>query len=322
MASPYAIRIVGDPVLRQRVGRGDRHRRAPRASSATTCSRRCTTRPAWGSQRRRSGVQKRFFVYDLGAGDGGQVLINPVMTESDGEWEFHEGCLSVPGMSLRHRAPQAASTSPGSISTATTSSFEADELFARLIQHELDHLDGVLLLEHLDDEQRREAKKALRERAMAAIRPTCPEDPSEPPLARSVSLSAHHGWRPREARLPRAPPRSPWRRSAALHAAGHEIVAGRVRARQAPGPRGAPAPSPVKAAALELGLEVTDDPDDRARPRRRAGRGGGLRPAPAAPPAGGAAHGEPALLPVAPLAGCCAGRAGHPRRRRRSPGCA
>ena len=46
-------------------------------------------------------------------------------------------------------------------------SFEADELLSRLFQHEMDHLDGVLLLEHLDDEQRKAAKKALREQSMA-----------------------------------------------------------------------------------------------------------------------------------------------------------
>ena len=52
-------------------------------------------------------------------------------------------------------------------------SFEADELLSRLFQHEMDHLDGVLLLEHLDDDQRKAAKKALREQAMAheAARP-------------------------------------------------------------------------------------------------------------------------------------------------------
>ena len=45
---------------------------------------------------------------------------------------------------------------------------EADELFSRLIQHEIDHLDGVLLLEHLDDDQRREALIELNERKVAA----------------------------------------------------------------------------------------------------------------------------------------------------------
>ncbi len=47
-------------------------------------------------------------------------------------------------------------------------SIEADELLARLFQHELDHLDGVLLLDRLDGDQRREAMKTLRERAVAS----------------------------------------------------------------------------------------------------------------------------------------------------------
>ena len=51
---------------------------------------------------------------------------------------------------------------------------EADELEARVFQHELDHLDGVLLLEHLDEDQRKEARKALREMALAGPRPSAP----------------------------------------------------------------------------------------------------------------------------------------------------
>jgi peptide deformylase len=46
-------------------------------------------------------------------------------------------------------------------------SFEADELLARLIQHELDHLDGVLLLDHLDEDQAKAAKKFVRELQMS-----------------------------------------------------------------------------------------------------------------------------------------------------------
>ncbi|HUS61425.1 MAG TPA: peptide deformylase, partial [Acidimicrobiales bacterium] len=45
-------------------------------------------------------------------------------------------------------------------------SIEADELLARLFQHELDHLDGVLLLEHLDDDDRKQALRELRRRAL------------------------------------------------------------------------------------------------------------------------------------------------------------
>jgi peptide deformylase len=46
-------------------------------------------------------------------------------------------------------------------------SFEADELLARMFQHEVDHLDGILLLERLDPEQAKEAKRVLRDRALA-----------------------------------------------------------------------------------------------------------------------------------------------------------
>ena len=46
-------------------------------------------------------------------------------------------------------------------------SIEADELKARLFQHEIDHLDGVLLVDHLDDEQRRDARSALNDLTMA-----------------------------------------------------------------------------------------------------------------------------------------------------------
>jgi len=165
MSSPYAIRIVGDPVLRQR------------SDDVTNIDERLVRlcddmlqtmydAPGLGLAAPQVGVQKRFFVYDLGAGDGGQVLINPVLTESDGEWEFFEGCLSVPGMHFDIVRPKLVYVS-GIDLDGNDVSFEGDELFARLIQHELDHLDGVLLLEHLDDEQRKEAKKALRERVMA-----------------------------------------------------------------------------------------------------------------------------------------------------------
>lgn len=164
MAAPYAIRIVGDPVLRQR------------AEEVTEIDGRLVKlcedmletmyeAPGLGLAAPQVGVQKRFFVYDIG--DGPDVLINPVVSESDGEWEYHEGCLSVPGMSFEIVRPKQVSVT-GVDLEGNEVAFEADELFARLIQHELDHLDGVLLLDHLDDEQRREAKRTLRERAMDA----------------------------------------------------------------------------------------------------------------------------------------------------------
>lgn len=165
MASPYAIRIVGDPVLRQRAEEvTDIDGRLVRL-----CEDMLETMyeaPGLGLAAPQVGVQKRFFVYDLGAGDGGQVLINPTITESDGEWEYYEGCLSVPGLGFDIVRPKQVHIT-GVDLDGNEVSIEADELLARLFQHELDHLDGVLLLDHLDDEQRKEAKRTLRRRAMA-----------------------------------------------------------------------------------------------------------------------------------------------------------
>jgi len=111
------------------------------------------------------GVQKRFFVYDVDENPG--VLINPKIIESDGEWVYEEGCLSVPGMSFEIVRPKQILVS-GVDLDGNDITVEADELFARLIQHEVDHLDGVLLLEHLDDDQRKEALKELADRRLAA----------------------------------------------------------------------------------------------------------------------------------------------------------
>lgn len=111
------------------------------------------------------GVQKRFFVYDYDDNPG--VLINPTITEADGEWVYEEGCLSVPGMSFEIVRPKTILVS-GVDLDGNEVTLEADELFSRLIQHEIDHLDGVLLLEHLDDDQRREALKELNDRKRKA----------------------------------------------------------------------------------------------------------------------------------------------------------
>lgn len=165
MASPYAIRIVGDPVLRQRAEEvTDIDSRLVRL-----CDDMLQTMyeaPGLGLAAPQVGVQKRFFVYDLGAGDGPQVLINPEITESDGEWEYYEGCLSVPGMAFDIVRPKTVHITGVDLEGREVS-VEADELLARLFQHELDHLDGVLLLDHLGEDQRKEAKKSLRKKVMA-----------------------------------------------------------------------------------------------------------------------------------------------------------
>ena len=82
------------------------------------------------------------------------VLANPEIAESDGEWTYNEGCLSVPELSWEIVRPRRIHLRAVDLD-GNEVSIEAEDLQARLFQHELDHLDGKMLLDYLDDDQRR-----------------------------------------------------------------------------------------------------------------------------------------------------------------------
>ncbi len=160
-AQPFAIRIVGDSVLRQKTPEmtdidGALVDVVQRMFEAMYAA------PGIGLAAPQVGLRQRFFVYDLPDDPGQRVLINPVITGSDGEWTYDEGCLSVPGQYFEITRPKQIEVS-GRDLDGNEVSFEADELLARLVQHELDHLDGVLLLDHPDADQAKAAKKHVRE---------------------------------------------------------------------------------------------------------------------------------------------------------------
>lgn len=161
--APYAIRLYGDPVLRQRASEVVNIDGAL-ARLATDMLTTMYEAPGLGLAAPQVGVQKRLFVYDVG--DGPNVMVNPEIVESDGEWNYEEGCLSVPGLTWEIVRPNAVHVR-GFDLDGNELSIEADELAGRMFQHELDHLDGVLLIERLDDEQRKAARKTLRELALA-----------------------------------------------------------------------------------------------------------------------------------------------------------
>ena len=122
------------------------------------------------------GVGKRVFVYDLDPEERSQqqVLINPRIVESHGEWTYEEGCLSIPGLAFEIVRPKEVHL-VGIDLDGNEVSVEADELTARLFQHELDHLDGVLMTERMDADTKKQALKeirAMRERLDAGERET------------------------------------------------------------------------------------------------------------------------------------------------------
>lgn len=164
MTAPYEIRVIGDPVLRRRADEvADVDDRLVRLVDDMVHTMYAA--PGVGLAAPQIGVEKRLFVYDVG--DGPQTIINPEIRGSDGEWVFEEGCLSVPGLSWEIVRPKVVHL-VGYDLDGNEVSFEADEYLGRVFQHELDHLDGILLIERLDDDTRKAALRTLRERALAA----------------------------------------------------------------------------------------------------------------------------------------------------------
>lgn len=171
--APYSIRLFGDPVLKQRASEvTDIDGGVVRMVDAMFDTLYGTD-SGIGLAAPQVGIQKRLFVYDVD--DGPRVLVNPRIIESEGEWAYQEGCLSLPDVFFEIVRPKQIHL-VGLDLDGNEVSIEADELLARLFQHELDHLDGVLMLEHLDDAQRKEALRILRERTAPAPPAPAPAD--------------------------------------------------------------------------------------------------------------------------------------------------
>lgn len=149
----HEIRIFGDPVLKSE------------AAEVTEIDGKIFTltdemlqvmydAPGLGLAAPQIGIQKQIFVYDIG--DGPQKIINPRIAESGGEWLYEEGCLSIPGLYVEMLRPKDV-LMVGLDIDGNEVQVEATDLEARLFQHELDHLHGVLMFERMTPEQRKES---------------------------------------------------------------------------------------------------------------------------------------------------------------------
>jgi peptide deformylase len=95
------------------------------------------------------------------------VLVNPVVEEAAETTEKElEGCLSIPGIQVEVERPTAITVS-GQDASGSPLKIEASGLLARILQHEIDHLDGVLILDRTDRESRKAAMREMRERLLA-----------------------------------------------------------------------------------------------------------------------------------------------------------
>jgi peptide deformylase len=95
------------------------------------------------------------------------VIVNPVVEETAETTEkVVEGCLSIPGIQVEVERPTGLTVS-GRDASGAPLRLEASGLLARIFQHEMDHLDGVLILDRTDRESRKAAMREMRERLLA-----------------------------------------------------------------------------------------------------------------------------------------------------------
>jgi peptide deformylase len=111
------------------------------------------------------GRLRRIFV--VAYEDEEYVVVNPKIEEISEEVEEDvEGCLSIPEIRVEVERPAAVTVS-GQDLMGTPIRIEAEGILARAFQHEIDHLDGVLILDRTDRESRKQAMRELRERFLA-----------------------------------------------------------------------------------------------------------------------------------------------------------
>jgi peptide deformylase len=120
-----------------------------------TMAKRMYDAPGVGLAAPQIGVLKRVIVWDMD--DNLHALVNPVIVElGDERIVEEEGCLSVPGISV----PVERATTcvcEGQLIDGTPVRIEAEDLLARILQHETDHLDGVLIIDRCTPEDRKDA---------------------------------------------------------------------------------------------------------------------------------------------------------------------
>src|SRR5213080_2217593 len=117
------------------------------------------------------GIMHRVLVYRALPEDPLTALVNPVLEWASEEREqAEEGCLSLPGVHVEVERPARVRVRARDGAGEETV-IEAEGLPARIVQHEMDHLDGVLILDRISREARKEAMRALREAMEGRPRP-------------------------------------------------------------------------------------------------------------------------------------------------------
>ncbi len=175
------IRLFGDPVLRtpaDPVETFDKELRVLVKDLTDTM----LDAPGAGLAAPQIGVSLRVFTYDVEGVVG--HLVNPVIASmSEAEQDGEEGCLSFPGLAYPTKRREQV-VARGFNMHGDPVVIDGSALLARAIQHETDHLDGILFIDRLDPEQRKLAMRAIREAEWSGQAP--PQVKVSPHVTRGV----------------------------------------------------------------------------------------------------------------------------------------
>jgi peptide deformylase len=153
------IRLFGDPVLRtpaEPVTEFDKELRILVRDLTETM----LEAPGAGLAAPQLGVSLRVFTYNVDGVLG--HLVNPTLDLSDEQQDGEEGCLSFPDMAYDTKRAMRA-VAKGFTMHGEPVTIEGTDFLARCLQHETDHLDGILFIDRLDRDQRKAALRAIRE---------------------------------------------------------------------------------------------------------------------------------------------------------------
>ena len=156
--APLQLRYYGDPVLRKRAEPVAEITEAERQLAEQMLMTLYATGNGIGLAATQVGVLKRLIIVDIGEEDDEEyeplVLFNPELLSSDGEIVAEEGCLSIPDVTADVKRPESIVVEGVNLQREAIR-IEADGLLARVLQHEIDHLNGVLFIDRISGLKRR-----------------------------------------------------------------------------------------------------------------------------------------------------------------------
>lgn len=164
--------VYPGPALKQRADEVDPGNDPSLKDLAVQMAKVMYDAPGIGLAATQLGVLKRVVVYDLGGDEANPIAIcNPVITRTSDETELDdEGCLSFPGISVP--VERYVSVTCEAVSLAGEQvTIHADGLHARLLQHEIDHLDGVVIIDRASPDERKAALRRYREALESGAKP-------------------------------------------------------------------------------------------------------------------------------------------------------